>query len=66
MAIWINGIPIYVPLDGNRYDIPESYAMVFNQRIRSVNEQLATQKALSDVSRNFESYPGERDLIQRV
>lgn len=66
MPIILNGIPIYVPLDGNRYDIPESYACVFNARILYVNEQLAAQKKLSDVGRNFESYPGERNLIQKV
>ena len=66
MPIVLNGIPIWVPLDGNRYKIPESYAQVFNARINSVNEQLATQKTLSNVTANLESFPGQRDLIQRV
>lgn len=66
MPIILHGIPIYVPLDGNRYEIPESYAMVFNERIRSVNDQIKQQKKMSDVTANIESFPGEKDLIRRV
>lgn len=66
MPISINGILVSVPLDGNRYEIPESYAEVFNARVRSVNDQLNMQKALSDVTSNHESYPGEKNLIAQV
>ena len=66
MPIILNGIPIYVPLDGNRYDIPESYAQVFNARILSVNEEIEAQKARSNIGANSEAYPGEKDLISRT
>ena len=66
MTISINGIPIYVPLDGRRYAIPESYAAIFNQRIGSVNEDIELEKRRNDVKANFESYPGELDLVRPV
>jgi hypothetical protein len=66
MPISLNGIPIYVPLDGNRYEIPESYACEFNARIRSVNEEIEMQKARSNITANYETYPGELDLVRQV
>lgn len=66
MPISINGVYISVPLDGNRYEIPESFAMVFNERIRTVNEQLEAQKRMSNATENIERYPGELDLVKRV
>lgn len=66
MPISINGIYISVPLDGQRYEIPESFAQVFNARINSVNEEIELQKARSNVAANYESYPGELDLVRQV
>lgn len=66
MPISLNGVYISVPLDGNRYEIPESFAMVFNERIRTVNEQLEAQKRMSNATANVERFPGELDLIKRV
>lgn len=66
MPISLNGIPIYVPLDGGRYKIPASYAREFNARIRSVNEEIEMQKARSNVAANHEAYPGELDLVRQV
>ena len=66
MLISINGIPIYVPLDGKRYAIPRSYAEIFNARINSVNEDMELEKKRSDVQSNFESYPGQLDLVRPV
>lgn len=66
MPISINGILVSVPLDGNRYEIPESYAEVFNARIVSVNEEIEIQKRMSNVAANYEQYPGELDLVRPV
>lgn len=66
MHISINGVPIFVPLDGKRYSIPESYAEIFNTRIRSVNDDIAMEKVRSNVQSNAESYPGELDLVKPV
>ena len=66
MSIIINGVLIAVPLDGRSYEIPESFAQVFNSRIRQIDNMALQQSALADVSNNIESMPGEKDLITPV
>lgn len=66
MSIVINGVLIAVPLDGRSYEIPESFAQVFNSRIRQIDNMALQQSALSDVANNIESMPGEKDLITPV
>ena len=67
MPIILNGVRIDVPLDGKRYEIPESFACVFNERIDSVNRQIELQRTLQNVSENIDSgYPGEKELIRQV
>ena len=63
MSIVINGVLIAVPLDGRSYEIPESFAQVFNSRIRQIDNMALQQSALADVTNNVESMPGEKDLI---
>lgn len=66
MSIVINGVLIAVPLDGRSYEIPESFAQVFNSRIRQIDNMALQQSALADVANNIESMPGEKDLITPV
>ena len=66
MSIIINGIMVAVPLDGRAYAIPETFAQVFNTRIRQIDKIALQQEALSDVSSNQETSPGELNLIQTV
>lgn len=66
MPIIINGVRIDVPLDGRKYEVPKAFARIFNARIRSVNDQLAAQKAMSDVQSNHEQYPGALDLVRSL
>ena len=66
MPIIINGVAIYVPLDGQHYEIPESFAAVFLDRISRVDEQIRVRKQMASVSENSESYAGEKSLIRRA
>lgn len=66
MPIIINGVAVYVPLDGQQYEIPESFAAVFLDRISRIDEQINMRKQMSAVSENVESYAGEKTLIKRV
>ena len=66
MPIIINGVAIYVPLDGHQYEIPESFAAVFLDRISRVDEQIRVRKQMASVSENSESYAGEKSLIRRA
>ena len=66
MPIIINGVAIYVPLDGQQYELPESFAAVFLDRISRVDEQIRMRKQMASVSENSESYAGEKSLIRRA
>jgi len=66
MPIIINGVAVYVPLDGQQYEIPESFAAVFLDRISRVDEQIRVRKQMASVSENSESYAGEKSLIRRA
>ena len=66
MSIIINGVVIAVPVDGRSYEMPESFAQVFNSRIRQIDNMALQQSALADVANNIESMPGEKDLITPV
>lgn len=66
MPIILNGIAIFVPLDGQQYEIPESFAAIFMDRISRIDEQINMRKRMSAISDNIESYAGERDLIKKV
>jgi len=64
MPVVLNGIPIYIPIDGKSYKIPKSYAMEVQSRIRKVDDQFTRQERLANIRTNSERYIGERDLIQ--
>ena len=65
MIISLNGIPVYVPLDGQQYAIPESFAAVFFERISSIDEQIRMRNQMANVAENLESYAGEKSLISK-
>lgn len=66
MPIIINGIAIFVPLDGQQYEIPESFAAIFFDRITRIDEQINMRKQMAAISDNVEAYAGERNLISKV
>lgn len=66
MPIILNGIAIYVPLDGQQYAIPESYAAIFHERLARVDEQERMRRQMSSVSENNEAYAGEKSLIRKA
>lgn len=66
MLIAINGVEIYLPLDGQAYEIPESYAMEFQSRIELVDEEIRIRNAMSNIEKNSETYAGEKELIRRI
>lgn len=66
MPIIINGVAVYVPLDGQQYEIPDSFAAVFMDRISRIDEQINMRKQMATISENVEAYAGEKSLIKRV
>jgi len=66
MPIIINGVAVYVPLDGQQYSIPETFASVFHERIAMVDEQERIRRGMANVQQNSETYAGEKGLITRA
>jgi len=65
MSVFLNGLPIYLPIDGRSYQIPKSYAMIVQERRRRVDEHVMRSQRLADVQSNFERSAGELVLIPR-
>lgn len=66
MLIAINGVEIYLPLDGQAYEVPESYALEFQSRIELVDEEIRVRNSMANIEKNSEQYAGERELIRRA
>lgn len=66
MPICINGIMVYVPLNGQQYEIPESFAAVFLERLANVNAMENRRSKMADVASNNERYAGESEFIRRA
>lgn len=65
MTVTLNGLSIYVPVNGRTYNIPKSYAMIVQERRRRVDAHVMRTQRLSDVQSNFERTAGELTLIPR-
>lgn len=67
MCVRLNGIPIYIPCDDQRYEIPKSYAMEVEARLRRVADMRKRGKRMEDVKKNFDGKElGSLDLIKQV
>ena len=60
MPIMLNGVMVYVPLDGRPYKIPTSFADIFNERIKRVDAQNQRMETLGAVLQ--EDYIGGADI----
>lgn len=67
MCVRLNGISIYVPCDDKKYEIPKSYAMEVEARLRRVGDMRKRGKRMSDVKKNFDGRElGSLNLIKQV
>lgn len=64
MPLIINGIAVYVPLDGRPYKIPKTFADLFNKRLGRIDSLIQKQGQLSAIAE--ESFAGEVDLLGTV
>ena len=65
MTVSINGLSVYLPLDGRSYKMPKSYAMVIQGRRRMVDDHITRTARLADIQSNVERSAGELELIPR-
>lgn len=61
MPIQINGIAVYVPLDGRPYKIPASFANVFLERIQRVDAQNKKLDIMGTIIND--EYIGDNDVL---
>lgn len=64
MPIQINGIMVYVPMDGRTYEIPKTFADVFRNRIARIDALIQKQGMMANIIE--ETSPGEISLISEV
>lgn len=65
MTVSINGLSVYLPLDGRSYKMPKAYAMVIQGRRRMVDDHITRTARLADIQSNVERSAGELELIPR-
>lgn len=66
MCVDIGGYTIFVPCDGNRYEVPQSFGEIINDRIAYVDKKIRLANNMSNVQNNCESYAGEVDMIRAL
>ena len=64
MPLQINGVGVYVPMDGKTYEIPKTVANLFHRRIARIDSLIQKQGVMSGIVE--ESYAGEVDLISEM
>lgn len=66
MRVVINGISIFIPVDGNEYQVPETFAAEIKRRIHKVNQKhnrLKRKGTAEKISLVEENAPGEIKLF---
>lgn len=59
MTVSLNGIAIYVPVDGRTRQVPKQFAIVINERRRRIDDFLLKAARLADIQNNAETFAGE-------
>lgn len=66
MPVLVNGIGIYVPINGQQYKVPETFAAIIKERISNIDEQMRVRNQMANVQANIEAYAGEKGLLTKV
>jgi len=59
VPVLVNGIRVDIPADGRTYQINSTHASEIIAKVRRINDMLARQKKVGDVSNNVERNIGE-------
>lgn len=65
MQISINGITIWVSVDGKTYQLPETFATEVKARIYAQDKMLMRGKAMANIPQNYEASPGEIQWFEK-
>lgn len=63
MRVMIQGVSVYVPVDGSTHMLPKTFASEVARRRMCIDNILTKQHRMSDVSANGEKAPGELALF---
>ncbi len=63
LILTVNGITVGVPVDGNAYKIPKTFAEHVSARVAKVDAIIKKTNQMADIKSNFESSPGELELF---
>jgi|GEM_PF-2878645 len=63
MQVSLNGISIFFKVDGSVQKIPKDFADEITARRMAIDAILTKQSKMADISKNYESSPGELDLV---
>lgn len=63
MQVSLNGISIFFKVDGSVQKIPKDFADEVTARRMAIDAILTKQSKMADISKNYESSPGELDLV---
>lgn len=66
LCVSINGYPVYIPVDGQAYEIPESYADIANEMIERIDDSIRAAKNMSNIPNNCEQFAGAKSFISRA
>lgn len=61
--ISVNGIALYVPVDGQTYHIPKTFADELHRKRINIDDRLLRQEKMADVRSNFEQSIGDIKLF---
>ncbi len=63
MRVTINGISIYMPVNGTTHSIPQTFADEITRRRMAIDNMLTRQDRMAEVSSNVEGAPGELSIF---
>lgn len=63
MRVAVNGVCIYMPVDGSTQQVPRTFADEIERRRKSIDSMLTKQNRMSDITANHENAPGELSLF---
>lgn len=63
MPVSLNGLTIYVKVNGSVQYVPRSFADIIEERIMNIDRMLTKQHRMANIQENFESSPGELKIF---
>ena len=63
MRVSVNGVYIYLKVDGGTYMVPQTFADEITRRRMSIDNMLTKQNRMADIQNNHENAPGALKLF---